>query len=265
MIQGCSFLGSETPRRTHLSRRITLKSEDFKSAIVLTLKGETNMKRLSMRTVLKSKPFLASAACMLILLAISAVSPRGVLAGLPSQSFVLTSQVSEAFTGKTTVIDLGACPQNFCELRVGGSATLNPGGFGHFGVGTIGQFSVSLGVGGGPDTFYFPASTADGLRQTTTAPSSEDESRHEGYNYVLPPSGPFFTQRGEHIYLRFTSTSFSGGELQGTTNGTAIFTATTTKKTAGLHMPGTVGLVGAGLLALAGIFGVLTLRHIVAG
>jgi hypothetical protein len=223
------------------------------------------MNRLSMSTVLKSKPFLGSAACMLILLAIAVVSPRGVLAGLPSQSFVLTNQVSGTFTGKTTIIDLGACPQNFCELRVGGSATLNSGSFGHFSSGTIGQFSVSLGVGGGPDTFYFPASVPNGLLQTTTAPSSEDESRHEGFNYVLPPSGPFFTQRGEHLFLRFASTSNSGGELQGTTNGTAIFTATTSKKTAGLQMPGTVGLVGAGMLALAGIFGVLTLKNIVAG
>jgi hypothetical protein len=223
------------------------------------------MKRLSMSTVLKSKPFLASAACMLILFGIAAVSPRGVLAGLPSQSFVLTNQVSETFNGKTTIIDLGPCPQNFCELRVGGSATLNPASFGHFGTGTIGQFSVSLGVGGGPDAFYFPVSTPNGLLQTTTAPSSEDESRHEGFNYVLPPSGPFFTQRGEHIFLRFVSTSNAGGELQGTTNGTAIFTATTSKKTAGLQMPGTVGLVGAGLLGLAGIFGVMTLKHIAAG
>lgn len=225
------------------------------------------MKRLSLSTVLKSKPFLASAACLLILLAFVAMSPRGVLAGLPSQSFVLTSQVSGTFTGRTTIIDLGACPQNFCELRVGGSATLNPGSFGHFGNGTIGQFSVSLGVGGGPDIFYFPVSTPNGLLQTSTAPSSEDESRHdhEGFNYVLPPSGPFFTQRGEHIFLRFATTSNSGGELQGTTNGTAIFTATTSKKTAGLQMPGTVGLVGAGLLALAGIFGVLTVKHMVAG
>jgi hypothetical protein len=218
-------------------------------------------------SVIKSKPLLASAACILILLVFAALTPRGVLAGLPSQSFVLTNQVSGTFAGKTTIIDLGACPQNFCELRVGGSATLNPGSFGHFSIGTVGQFSVSLGVGGGPDSFYFPVSAPNGLLPTTTAASAEDESRHEhdGFNYVLPPQGPFFTQRGEHIFLRFASTSNSGGELQGTTNGTAIFTATTSKKTAALHMPGTVGLVGAGLLALAGIFGVLTLRHMIAG
>jgi hypothetical protein len=223
------------------------------------------MTQLSLSNVLKSKLFLASAACMLILLAIAVVSPRGVQAGLPSQSFVLTNQVSGTFTGRTTNIDLGACPQNFCELRVGGSATLNPGSFGHFNMGAVGQFSVSLGVGAGPDTFYFAAGAPNGLLLPTTAPTAEDESRHEGFNYVLPPSGPFFTQRGEHLFLRFTSTSNSGGELQGTTNGTAIFTATTSKKTAGLQMPGTVGLVGTGLLGLAGIFGVFTLKHIVAG
>ena len=230
------------------------------------------MKRPSPSSVLKSKPFLATAACVLILLAIAAVTPQGVLAGLPSQSFVLTNQVSGTFNGKTTIIDLGPCPQNFCEFRVGGSSTLNPGGFGHSSNGAVGQFSVSLGVGGGPDTFHFPASTSNGLQQPTIASSSEDESRHdgynhEGYNFVLPPSGPFFTQRGEHIFLRFVSTSNSGGELQGTTNGTAIFPATTPtgKKIAGLQMPGTVGLLGAGMLALAGIFGVLTLKHIVAG
>ncbi len=223
------------------------------------------MKRLTMSAVLKSKPFLASAACLLILLAFVAMSPRSVLAGLPSQSFVLTNQVSGTFAGKTTFVDLGACPQNFCELRVGGTATLTPGSFGHFGIGTIGQFTVSLGVGGGPDTFYFPASVPNGLLQTTPGATSEADSRHDGFIFVLPPSGPYFTQRGEHIILGFTSTSASGGELQGTTNGTAIFTATTSKKTAALHMPGTVGLVGAGLLALAGIFGVLTVKHTVAG
>ena len=226
------------------------------------------MKRPSPSTVFKSKLFLASAACILTLLAFAVVSPRGVLAGVPSQSFVLTNQVSGTFTGKTATIDLGACPQNFCELRIGGSATLNPGGFGHSPLGPIGQFSVTL--GGGTDTFSFPASSPNGLRQPTTASSSEDESRHDGYNhegssFVLPPSGPFFTQRGEHVFLRFASTSNSGGELQGTTNGTAIFTATTGKKTAGLQMPGTVGLLGAGMLALAGIFGVLTVKHFVAG
>jgi len=221
------------------------------------------MKRLSMRTALKSKLFLASAACMLILLAIALVSPRGVLAGgLPSQSFVLTNQVSVTFNGKTKIIDLGVCPRNFCEFRVGGSATLNPGSFGHPAIGTIGQFSVILGVGATlVDTFYFPASTPNGLRLT----ASEDESRHDGYNYVLPPSGPFFTQGGEHLYLQFESTSASGGELEGTTNGTVISGTTSSKKTAGLQMPGTVGLVGAGLFALAGIFGVLTLKHITAG
>lgn len=226
------------------------------------------MKRLSMSTVLKSKPFLASAACLLILLAFAAVSPRGVLAGLPSQSFVLTNQVSGTFTGKTATIDLGACPQNFCELRIGGSVTLNPGGFGHSNTGAIGQFFVTL--GGGSDTFSFPAGAANGLRQQTAASSSDEDSRHDGYNhegysYVLPPSGPFFTQRGEHIFLRFVSTGNSGGELQGTTNGTAISPTTTTptgKKIVGLQMPGTVGLLGAGMLALAGIFGVLTLKHL---
>ena len=39
------------------------------------------MKRPSLSTVLKSKLFLASAACILILLAFAVVSPRGVLAG----------------------------------------------------------------------------------------------------------------------------------------------------------------------------------------
>ena len=39
------------------------------------------MNRPSMSTVLKSKPFLASAACILILLAFAVMSPRGVLAG----------------------------------------------------------------------------------------------------------------------------------------------------------------------------------------
>ena len=226
------------------------------------------MKRPSMSTILRSKPFLASAACILILLAFAVVSSRGVQAGVPNQSFVFTNQVSETFTGKTASIDLGACPETFCELRVGGSATLNPGSSGHSTDGAIGQFSVTL--GGGTDTFYFPAGTPNGLRQATSAPSSEDESRHDGhshdgYNFVLPPSGPFFTQGGQHVFLRFASTSHSGGELQGTTNGTAISPTTTTptgKKIVGLQMPGTVGLLGAGMLALAGIFGVLTLKHL---
>jgi hypothetical protein len=216
------------------------------------------MKRLSMSIVLKSRPFLASAACVMILLASAAVSPRGVLAGVTTQSFVLANQVSGTLTGKTSTIDLGACPQNFCELRVGGSATLNHGDFGHSGIEAVGQFTVTLGAGA--DTFYFPASTPNGLRQT----SSGDESRHEGSTYVLALSGPFFTQKGEHLYLRFTSTSNSGGELEGTTNGTAIFRATPSKKSAALHMPGTVGLIGAGMLALAGLFGVLTVKHFVA-
>jgi hypothetical protein len=146
---------------------------------------------------------------------------------------------------------------------------LNPGGFGHSN-GSFGQFSVTLGAGA--DTFFFPASGPNGLRPAATAAASDDESRHDGYNhegssYVLPLSGPFFTQKGEHLFLHFASTSNSGGELQGTTNGTAIFKATTTKgkKIAGFQMPGTVGLIGAGLLGLAGIFGVFTVKHIVAG
>jgi hypothetical protein len=223
------------------------------------------MKRPSMSTILKSKPFLASAACILIILAFAVVSPRGVLAGVPNQSFVFTNGISETFTGKTASLDLGACPETFCELRVGGSATLNSG---HSSNGTIGQFSVTL--RGGTDNFYFPANTPNGLRQATTAPSSEDESHHdgnnhEGYNFVLPPQGPFFLREGEHVFLRFTSTSNSGGELQGTANGAAIFKATAGKKIVGLQMPGTVGLLGAGMLGLAGLFGALTLKHIVMG
>ena len=82
---------------------------------------------------------------------------------------------------------------------------------------------------------------------------------------MLPPSGPFFLREGEHVFLGFATTSNSGGELRGTINGTAIFKATASKKVVGLQMPGTVGLLGAGMLGLAGIFGVFTLKHIVAG
>ncbi len=225
------------------------------------------MNRPSMSTILKSKPFLASAACILILLAFAVISPRGALAGVqvPNQSFVYTNGISETFTGKTASLDLGACPETFCEFRIGGSATLNSG---HSSNGTIGQFSVTL--RGGTDNFYFPASTPNGLRLATTAPSAEDESRHdgnnhEGYNFVLPPSGPFLLREGEHVFLGFASTSNSGGELRGTVNGTAIFKAPAGKKVVGLQMPGTVGLLGAGMLGLAGIFGVFTLKHIIAG
>ena len=151
------------------------------------------MNRPSMSTILRSKPFLASAACIVILLAFAVLSPRGVRAGVqvPNQSFVYTYGISETFTGKTASLDLGPCPLTFCEFRIGGSATLNSG---HSSNGTIGQFSVTL--RGGTDNFYFPATTPNGLRLATTAPSAEDEPRHEGnnhdgYNYVLPPSGPF--------------------------------------------------------------------------